>query len=76
MIIKTTKRGFKYLQIGDESTDIIFQESSAVGDYEDSLDRPGSSYLWFRDVHMDRERVGQLVELLQLWLKGELKEDL
>ena len=48
----------------------VIQQSSAVGDYEDALDRPGSSYLWVgRDHHLNREEVDQLVTYLKRWLE-------
>ena len=47
----------------------LFQESSAKGDYEDSLDRPGSSFLWIgRNHHLNREEVAEFVKHLQRWL--------
>jgi hypothetical protein len=47
----------------------LVQESSAVGDYDDSFDIPGSSYLWVGDKHhLNREEVQELVEILQHWL--------
>ena len=47
----------------------LIQESSAVGDYEDSPDNPGSSYLWIgADHHLNREEVEELVIRMQGWL--------
>ena len=47
----------------------LAQQSSAVGDYEDAIDCPGTSYLWIGDnFHLDREEVRSLVEHLQRWL--------
>jgi hypothetical protein len=47
----------------------LIQESSAIGDYEDSFDCPGSSYLWVGDDHhLDREEVAELIENMQHWL--------
>ena len=49
--------------------DTLALESSAVGDYDDSVDRPGSSFLWFGDHHhLNREEVSELVGFLQHWL--------
>lgn len=48
----------------------LVQESSAVGEYVDSLEKPGSSYLWVgTSFHLDREEVGQLIKFLSRWLK-------
>ena len=52
----------------------LVQQSSAVGDYEDSWDNPGSSYLWVGDKHhLNREEVSKLIKYLNNWVKtGEL----
>lgn len=48
----------------------VVQQSSAIGDYEDSFDKPGSSYLWLGEKHhLNREEVAQVVEHLRHWLK-------
>lgn len=47
----------------------LIQESSQIGDYEDSADRPGSSYLWVGDKHhLNREQVAELIYRMQHWL--------
>ncbi len=69
MIVKSTDRGFKYV---DKNGVKLFQESSAIGEYEDSYERPGSSFLWFGDLHLDREEVQVLINLLEGWLNGKL----
>ncbi len=47
----------------------IISESSAIGDYEDSFENPGSSYLWVgRDHHINREEVAELIKRMQYWL--------
>ncbi len=82
MKAEKTERGFivvtheKYQNKHGEMTRLI-QESSAIGDYEDSFDRPGSSYLWVgQDHHLNREEVAELVTRMQHWLKtGRLKTD-
>jgi len=69
-----TDRGFivieeeKYQNEPGEFTRLI-QESSAIGDYEDSMDKPGSSYLWVgQDHHLDREQVQGLIMSMEHWL--------
>ena len=48
----------------------ILQESSAIGDYDDSWDKPGSSYLWVgADHHLDRDEVRELIGYMKHWLK-------
>ena len=61
---------------------LTIQQSSAVGDYDDSLDYPGSSFLWIGNdfdvgrAHCNRDDVQALVGILNNWLKtGELHED-
>ncbi len=79
---KKTERGFvvvveeKYQNDPGEFTRLI-QESSAIGDYDDAFDRPGSSYLWVgSDHHLNREQVKELIERMQNWLtSGRLAVD-
>ena len=54
----------------------VIQESSAIGDYSDALDNPGSSFLWIgEDHHLNREQVDFLVKAMQHWLDhGRLPE--
>lgn len=49
----------------------VVGESSAVGDYEDSLENPGSSFLWVGDehLHLNREEVQELIEYMANWLR-------
>ena len=70
-----TERGFlvlehpAYLPRESEHKRLV-GESSAIGDYEDSFERPGSSYLWIGDHHhLNREEVEELVLRLQYWLE-------
>lgn len=54
---------------GADKDDRVVTQSSAVGDYDDSWARPGSSYLWVGVTHhLDREEVRQLVRHLEAWL--------
>jgi hypothetical protein len=82
MKTEKTERGFvvvmheKYQNKQGEMTRLI-QESSAIGDYEESFDRPGSSYLWVgQDHHLNRDEVAELIIRMQHWLEtGKLKVD-
>lgn len=69
-----TERGFvivteeKYQNEPGEFTRLI-QESSAIRNYEDAYDKPGSSALWVgNDHHLDREQVAELISRMQHWL--------
>jgi hypothetical protein len=81
MRFTTTERGFDlvlhemYPPNGNECR--LVQESSAIGDYEDSVSRPGTSFLWFGDHHqLNREEVEELASRLRHWLDyGTLKID-
>lgn len=45
-------------------------QSSAIGGYDDSFQRPGSSALWVGEFHhLNREEVSKLVGYLQCWLE-------
>ncbi len=69
--MKTTKsaRGFTFILSDDEER--IVSESSAVGDYEDSFDIPGSSYLWVGDTQLNREDIAKLRDALSHWLENK-----
>ena len=79
MKIKKTMRGFLYVEhdtySNDPLPDRLIGESSAIGDYEDSLDIPGSSYLWIGSTegvhHLNREQVKELIGLMQHWLDNK-----
>ena len=77
MELSANDRGFLYLQCdGYTKKDKpvrLFMESSAIGDYEDSFARPGSSYLWVGDAHLNREEVAALVKNLEVWLYDDLR---
>ena len=69
-----TERGFtrvlheKYQNMPGEMT-VLIQESSAIGDYDDALNNPGSSFLWVgEDHHLNREEVAELITRMQHWL--------
>jgi len=69
-----TERGFRIVEhekYADNARTLtrLVQESSAIGDYEDSMDTPGSSFLWVgKDHHLDREEVEELIGRMQEWL--------
>lgn len=73
MRLEKSDRGFMlllhetYAEKSEEAR--LISESSAVGDYEDSYDKPGSSYLWVgNNHHLNREEVKQLIACMQYWL--------
>ncbi len=69
--MKTTisNRGFHFIKKDEER---IVSESSAIGDYEDSFDIPGSSYLWVGgEVQLNREEIAQLRDALTHWLENK-----
>ena len=50
----------------------LIEESSAIGGYRDSLDKPGSSYLWVgEDHHLNRKEVSGLIKRLQFWVDNK-----
>lgn len=63
-----SNRGFHFIKRGEE---YIVSESSAVGDYEDSFEIPGSSYLWVGEAQLNREEVGRLCSALTHWLENK-----
>lgn len=67
-----TLRGFQICEFQDSyGRPCTLQQSSAIGDYDDAFDRPGSSFVWLgkgpERMHLAREQVDDLVEALQRW---------
>ena len=79
MEVVRTERGFQILLhptclSGEKSR--IAQQSSAIGDYCDAIERPGTSALWIgNDHHLNREEVRSLIDHLQRWLETGSLED-
>jgi hypothetical protein len=74
MKTEQTDRGFRYLMhdiYGNTSESArLISESSAIGNYKDSMSRPGSSFLWVGEHHhLNREEVNQLVDYMNHWLQ-------
>ncbi len=82
MRAEKSDRGFtfvleeKYQNERGEFTRLI-SESSAIGDYDDSMDKPGSSFLLVgQDHHLNRDQVRELVQRMEHWLAtGRLAVD-
>jgi hypothetical protein len=77
---KKTERGFAFVEFTDANgKECSLQQSSAIGDDDDAVDRPGSSFVWLgvddeKRMHLNREQVKGLVKRLQQWLKtGKLE---
>lgn len=76
--LMTSDRGFQYVTekeyTSHEETRLVAQ-SSAVGNYPDSMDKPGSSFLWIgSNHHLNREEVRELMIRLNVWLNtGQLE---
>ncbi len=79
MEMEKNARNFHVLmhpRYGEDNRELpIVQESSAIGNYPDAFDKPGSSFLWIGSRHhLDREEVKTLIVFLQHWLEtGSLK---
>ena len=76
-----TERGFVLVEhpthTNKPKDERLIQESSAIGDYENSFDMPGSSYLWVgARHHLNREEVRELIDHMENWLEtGRLHAD-
>jgi hypothetical protein len=73
MKVTLTHRGFEWIDHptrGNEpGIDRLVSQSSAVGDYDDALDRPGTSFLWIgADHHLNRNQVRELIAHLTAWV--------
>ena len=75
-----TARGFSMVEhpnYPDGDMVRALQASSAIDmRYEDSFDKPGSSYLWVGpELHLNREDVAEMIVHMQRWLDtGSLTE--
>lgn len=73
-----TPRGFETARFTDAYEEpCSVQASSIVGEYDDALDRPGTSALWIgvdrgdgtsERMHLSRDQVGGLAAMLHRWL--------
>ena len=69
----TERRGFGDVFHAGYPNDLgelrLVGQSSAVGDYHNSWNDPGSSFLWVgKDHHLNREEVAKLRDYLSNWL--------
>lgn len=62
--VKKTQRGFEYV----EGCGVRLLQSSAIGDYEDSVDRPGTSFVWVGDRPLSRAQAAALGAHLMRWV--------
>jgi len=73
--VTETPWGFQVITFKDHSGDKVeLQQSSAIGPYDDAIDRPGSSYVWlgseyYGRVHLSRDHVLCLIDVLATWLR-------
>lgn len=80
----TNARGFSHIMhpthlaeaCGGGEPNRLVSQSSTIGDYDDSFDKPGSSYLWVGDNHhLNREEVADFITHLQHWVEtGDLAD--
>ena len=72
-----TSRGFEMIVFRDANgNECSLQQSSAVGDYPDAINRPGTSFIWLgRDgdlgnnrMHLSWELVSELLPHMKSWL--------
>ena len=72
MIVTYSSRDFEWIEresYPDKETMPLVRASSAIGNYENSFDNPGSSFLWVgKDFHLNREEVAELIQHMQAWL--------
>jgi hypothetical protein len=78
--VEFTNRGFGIIKFKDHNQrECSLQQSSAIGDREDSYDRPGSSFVWLGvdkapeelgyRMHLDHKQVEELINRLSNWLE-------
>ncbi|MCI0557873.1 MAG: hypothetical protein MN733_05210 [Nitrososphaera sp.] len=71
MEVQYTNRNFEYVT---SDTGFELQQSSAIGDYDDAFDRPGSSYLWYGPKG-DREQFAR-EDIKAMLERGEIESSL
>lgn len=74
MHVEKNDRGFQAVvhpqYVSGEGSRLLAQSSAINFDYDDSFDRPGSSFLWVgAKHHLDRDEVAQMVEHMKKWLE-------
>lgn len=76
MIEETSGRGFQLVKHDGYPADAtkgihrLVSQSSSIGNYDDSWDRPGTSALWIDEhFHLNREEVSKLMDYLNHWLE-------
>mgnify|MGYP001602325901 CR=1 FL=1 len=84
MKLRKTQRGFQIIEFKDANDkECSLQQSSAIGNYDDSFDKPGSSLVWLgkgeERMHLTREQVSDLIGSLKMWQEtgsfGQHSED-
>ncbi len=66
-LVQRTNRGFEFVK---SSSGIRLSQSSAIGNYPDSFEKPGSSFLWYGDDQLDREDIRKAID------NGLIEDDL
>lgn len=74
MEVEVSDRGFERIRVQRYTSPFtairLVGQSSAIGPYSDSYERPGASFLWIGDDHhLNREQVSELVSHLSAWLE-------
>ena len=68
-----TERGFEIVEFDDRyGTACSLQQSSMIGNYEDSLDRPGSSCVWLGVHRVEASILKADAEALGMKVEGEV----
>lgn len=73
MQVERTDRGFEIIRFADlNGKSCSLQASSAILDYPDSIEKPGSSAVWLgvqdERMHLNQEIAKELINHLQSWL--------
>ena len=76
MKVIETQRGFRRIMYNSYSNEpkpeLLIGESSAIGDYDDAYNNPGSSYLWVGEHHhLNRDEVKMMIQKMQNWIDGK-----
>ena len=73
MKIEKTERGFYVLcqETLPGKWEALVRESSIIGPYGDSLENPGSSFLYVGQIILNRKEVAELIQYLQHWLDNK-----
>ena len=71
--VEHTPRGFEVIYFDDHNNQACrLQQSSATGNREEDIERPGTSFVWLGaadySMHLNRQQAAAIAKLLSRWV--------